>query len=267
MKKGIGVAVVITVVTAIVLIAVSSTVSAESYDRNYTDIGGVLWYKGELIHAEKPNKAGKILNVYEGEKILFLNKGLNNKSVAVTVSGPCEWDGDREEDYDVYHVPAEGVFDTSGKSEGYYVVKEDSNPEVGGWFNLRKHSIKVELVGEKEKVQEGENFSIRIKKGENARLKGVMKLTVEDEEGYSIMNIDNKDIYEILVSYRDKEDFTGSVVTQENESVEGISVDDVNGTLVFETAKLKMEEGEYTIILEDYATGADDDVEIEVKKR
>jgi len=268
MKKGIGVAAVIAVVLiAIVLIAFSSTVSAESYDRNYTDIGGVLWYEGNLIHAEKPNKAGKILNVYEGEKILFLNKGLNNKSVAVTVSGPCESDGDWEDDYDDYSVSKDQKFDTSGKSTGYYVIKEELNSEVGGWFNLRKHSIEVELVGEKEKVQEGKNFSIRIKKGENARLKGVMKLTVEDEEEYSIMNVNNKDIYEILVAYKDKEDFTRSAVTQENESVEGISVDDVNGTLVFETAKLKMEEGEYTIILEDYATEADDDVEIEVKKR
>ena len=268
MKKGIGAAVVITVVTAIVLIAFSSTVSAESCDRNYTDIGGVLWYEGELIHAEKPNKAGKILNVYEGEKILFLNM-TNNKSVAVTVSGPCEWDGDREEDYDVYHVPAEGVFDTSGKSEGYYVVKEDSNPEVGGWFNLREHSIEVELVEEKEKVQEGENFSIRIKKGENARLRGVMKLTVEDEEGYSIMNVDNEDIYDILVAYRDKEDFIGFADTQKH--VRGIYFE--NGELVFNTGELNMKGGikkdewTYTIILEDYATGADDDVEIEVKKR
>ncbi|MGB2841967.1 MAG: hypothetical protein WBC40_05775 [Halobacteriota archaeon] len=258
MKNIIAIAAVITVVMAIVLIAFSSSASAESFDRNYTDIGGVLWYEGNLIDAEKPNKAGKILNVYEGEKILFLNKGLNNKSVAVTVSGPCESDGDWEDDYDDYSVSKDQKFDTSGKSTGYYVIKEELNSEVGGWFNLRKHSIEVELVGEKEKVQEGKNFSIRIKKGENARLKGVMKLTIEDEEEYSIMNVNNKDIYEILVAYKDKEDFTGSAVTQENESVEGISVDDVNGTLVFETAKLKMEEGEYTIILEDYATEADD---------
>ena len=268
MKKGIGVAAVIMVVMAIVLIAFSSSASAESFDRNYTadGSGGFLWYEGALKHTEKPNKAGKILKVYAGEEIRFLQNE-TNESVLVKVSGPCESDGDWEDDYDDYSVPAKGVLDTSGKSKGYYVVKEDSNSEVGGWFNLEKHSIEVELVGDVKKVQEGKDFSLRIKKGENAKPEGVMKLTIEDDEGYSIMNINNKDIYEILVAYKDKEDFTGSAVTQENESVEGISVDDVNGTLVFETAKLKMEEGEYTVILEDYATEADDDVEIEVKKR
>ena len=272
MKKGIDVAVVITVVMAIVLIAFSSTASAETYDRNYTGIGGVLWYEGNLIHAEKPNKAGKILKVYAGEKILFLNKGLNNKSVAVTVSGPCESDGDWEDDYDDYSVSKDKKFDTSGKSTGYYVIKEELSPEVGAWFNLEKHSIEVELVGDVKKVQEGKNFSLRIKKGENAKLKGVMKLTIEDDEGYSIMNVEEppKDLYEILVDYRDKEDFIGFADTQKR--VGGIDFDE-NGEIVFETAKLKMKGGmkkdewTYTIILEDYATEADDEVEIEVKKR
>ena len=277
MKNIIAVTAVITVVMAILLIAFSSMASAESFDRNYTADGGAFWYEGTLKHTEKPNKAGKILNVYKGEEILFLNKTLNNKSVAVTVFGPCESDGDWEDDYDDYPVSAWGVFDTSGKSKGYYVVKEDVNPEVGGWFNLRKHSIEVELVGEKEKVQKGRKFSLRIKKGENDKLEGVMTLTIEDDEGYSIMNVEEppEDIYEILLDYKDKEDFIGFAVNPYQKPVEGMDFKngEKNGEIVFDTAKLKMKGGmkkdewKYTVILEDYATEADDDVEIEVKKR
>ncbi|MCD6455734.1 MAG: hypothetical protein J7K81_02940 [Methanophagales archaeon] len=51
-----------------------------------------------------------------------------------------------------------------------------------------------------------------------------MKLTIEDDEGYSIMNVEEppEDIYEILVDYRDKEDFIGFAVNPYQKSVEGI---------------------------------------------
>jgi hypothetical protein len=148
-------------VVAIVLIAFSSTASAESVDRNYTDEGGVFWYEGALKHTERPYRAGKILNIYEGEKILFLNE--KNESVAVTISGPCESDGDLYNEYEEYAVLAGEVWGAEGKpTKGYFRVMDADG--YGGWFKVRRHEIRVELVGEKEKVQEGEIFSLELKK-------------------------------------------------------------------------------------------------------
>jgi hypothetical protein len=134
-----------------------------------------------------------------------------------------------------------------------------SNNSEGGWFRLAKHSISVEIGGKKEKVQESENFSLRLKK--NDRKQGVMMLTIEDDEGFSIMNVNGTDIYEILVAYKER-DFVEFVA---NKSVEGISISERN--LILETSKLDMREGEYKIILEDYATEADDYETIKVEER
>jgi len=251
--KGIAMAASAFFVVSIVLIAFSSTASAESFDRTYTTDGGVLWYEGTLRHNERPNRAGTILHVYEGEKILFLTRTLN-ESIAVTVSGPCEWDGDLYNEYEEYAVLAGEVWDAEGKpTKGYFRVMDADG--YGGWFKVRRHEIRVELVGKKEKVQEGEIFSLELKK--NNRKQGVLKLTIEDDEGFSIMNVDGVDIYEILIAY-DELDLVGFAV------VEGINFKD--GKLVFETSKLNMKEGKYKIILEDYATGADDDEDIKVEK-
>ncbi|RJS69289.1 hypothetical protein CW714_08850 [Methanophagales archaeon] len=275
MKKGIGVAAVIAVVLiAIVLIALSSTASATSVDRNYTDIGGVLRYEGALDGLYKgvyrPDKAEKekILEVYEGEKILFLNTTLN-KSVTVTVSGPCEWDGEPYDEDEADNVPDGEVWDSDGKpTKGYYRVMDGDN--YGGWFKVKKHSLTVELVGEKEKVQEGEIFTLKLKK--NNRKQGVMKLTIEDDEGFSIEDEKDNDIYEALVRYEEKElvpfsaaDNKTVITADKTGIIEGLSIKDKK--LVFDTSKLKMKEGGYTIKLEDYATEAGDDADIEVEKR
>ena len=276
MKKGIGVTVVIAVVMAIVLIAFSSTAFATSVKRNYTDIGGVLWYEGALDGLKagvyRPDKAEKekILEVYEGEKILFLNKTLNT-SVAVTVSGPCEWDGEPYDEDETDNVPAGEVWDSDGKpTKGYYRVMDADKKKYGGWFTVRKHSLTVELVGEMEKVQEGEIFILKLKK--NNRKQGVMKLTIEDDEGFSIEDEKDNDIYEALVRYEEKEfvpfsaaDNKTVVTADKTEIIEGLSIKDKK--LVFDTSKLKMKEGRYTIKFEDYATEADDDADIEVEKR
>ena len=254
MKKGMGVAVVIAVVMAVVLIAFSYTASAESFNRTYTEDGGVLWYEGEL--GRRPWDAGNISRFYLGEEIRFWSKTLN-ESVAVTVSGPYESDGDREDDYADYAVPANESWDTEGKTKGYFKVVDAY--EHGGWFNARTHSIAVELVGEKEKVREGERFSLRLKKNDRGR--GVMKLTIEDDDDFSIINAQGTDIYKIPVGYEER-DFVGSPDTPE--PADGISIED--GKLVFDTSMLDMKGGEYVIILEDSATGAEDDVDIEVEE-
>ena len=269
MKNIIGVASVVMVILAIVLIAFSSTASATLCNRTYTSTGGNITYEGEFkpepdqeMQKIKDEKIGEISNVYAGEKIRFLRS--ENEPVNVTVSGP--YTKDKAEEYSGYphidnDVDAGEEWDSEGKpTKGYYRV-EDGNLE-GGWFQLMKQSFSVELGEKREKVREGENFSLRIK--DNNKKQGVMKLSIEDDDGFSITNVNGMDIYEVLVAYKKERDFEEFT---DNKTVEGISINPKDKELVFDTSKLDMEEGKYKIILEDSATEADDDVKIEVEKR
>ena len=255
---------IVMVAAIVVLTAFSYTVSAESYNRSYTEDGGVLWYEGAL--EARPRDAGNISVFYMGEELRFRNKTWN-EFVAVTVSGPYESDGDLEDDYADYAVPANESWDTEEKTKGYFKVVGAGGG--GGWFNLKTHSISVELVGEKEKVRERDEFSLRLKKNERGH--GVMKLTIEDDDGYSIEDVNEIDIYEALVRYVGKdfvqydEDNSSAVVTADGKTIEGLSIDEDN-RLVFHTSLLNMKEGTYTIKLEDNATEAEDDADIEVEE-
>ena len=274
-KKNIfAAAVFITVLMAIVLVAFSSTATATLCDRTYTSTGGNITYEGEFkpepdqeMKKIKDEKTGEISNVYAGEKIRFLKLG--EEPVSVTVSGP--YTKDKAEEYSGYphidnDVDAGEEWDSEGKpTKGYYRV-EDGNLE-GGWFQLMTQSFSVELGEKREKVREGENFSLRIR--DNNKKQGEMKLTVEDGEGFSITNVNGTDIYEVLVAYKKERDFEFA----DNKTTEGIVIEDVEGIsikdkeLIFDTSKLDMEEGKYKIILEDSATEAEDDVKIEAEKR
>ncbi|NMX20931.1 hypothetical protein C5S30_00505, partial [ANME-1 cluster archaeon GoMg4] len=272
----IGVVAVVMVILAIVLIAFSSTASATLCSRTYTSTGGNITYEGEFkpepdqeMQKIKDEKKGEISNVYAGEEIRFLR--FENEPVNVTVSGP--YTKDKAEEYSGYPhidniVDAGDEWDSEGKpTKGYYRV-EDADLK-GGWFQLMKQSFSVELGEKREKVREGENFSLRIK--DNNKKQGEMKLTIEDDDGFSIMNVNGTDIYEVLVAYKKERDFEFA----DNKTAEGIVIEDVEGIsinpkdkeLVFDTSKLDMEEGKYKIILEDSATEEKDDVKIEVEER
>jgi len=268
-KNIIEIAAVIMVILAIVLIALSSTASATLCNRTYTSTGGNITYEGDFkpepdqeMQKIKDEKTGEISNVYAGEKIRFLRS--ENEPVNVTVSGP--YTKDKAEEYSGYphidnDVDAGDEWDSEGKpTKGYYRV-EDGNLE-GGWFQLMEQSFSVELGEKREKVREGENFSLRIK--DNNKKQGVMKLSIEDADGFSITNVNGMDIYEVLVAYKKERDFEEFT---DKKTVEGISINPKDKELVFDTSKLDMEKGKYTIILEDYATEEKDDVKIEVEKR
>ncbi len=254
MKNIIAVAAVITVVTAIVLIAFSSTVSAESVKRTYTDDGGDLWYE-EALKSTIPKNAGNKPGFYEGEIIRFWDN-TSGKFTVVKVSGPYKSDGNLYDEHDEYDVSAGDFWDAEGKpTKGYFkVVDGDEN---GGWFTVRAHSFEMELAEERTKVQEGEEFSLRLK--ENKRDQGRMKLTIEDDEGYSIMNENLDDIYEIGVNYKNELEFFNI------ELVGGIIIK--ADKLVFNASELHMKEGKYTIIMEDNATEVETKVNIEVEKK
>lgn len=269
MKNILGVVAVITVVTAIVLITFSSPASASLIERTFTSTGGVINYTGGFAKGGDPEDedAKNILLVYNwkdrdesgGEKITFFNLTNGGSFADVWVEGPYTKAGRQFSGYDLDTdlVPAGDEWDAEGKKTGgyYKVWDKDGN---GGWFQIGKHDFKLEL--EKKKVQEGENFSLKIKS--NDRKQGIMKLTIEDYDGYSITNANRTDIYKIGVEYGGAKgrDFIKFV----NAPVKGISLENES---IFDTTALKMEAGKYKIILEDNATSAEVKVSIEVEER
>ncbi len=257
MKNIIAFAAVITVAMAIVLIASTSLVSASAVERTYDGVGGVLTYEGTF--PKRANDETRSISVYEGEEIRF--KNVVGDSVDVIVSGAYEGDADKRSGCMDYPVKENKSWDSSGMKTGYFFkVFEEARPEIGCWFSLEKQSFSLKL--EKDKVQEKERFYLSLKT--NNKKQGVMELTIEDKEGYSIMNDKAQDIYEVLVHYTGRE-FDSDPVDAEGEPVCGI-VHDADGKLVFSTSLLNMNAGKYSIILKDHATGVKEDVDIEVEK-
>jgi len=197
--------------------------------------------------------------VYEGEEIRFEN--VAGDQVDVIVSGAYEGDADKRSGCMDYPVKANKSWDSSGMKTGYFFkVVEKARPEIGCWFGLEKQSFSLKL--EKDKVQEKESFYLSLKT--NNKKQGVMELTIEDDDGYSIMNDNAQDIYEVLVNYTGRA-FDSDPVDAECEPVCGIE-HDAEGKLVFNTSQLDMNGGKYSIILEDYATEVEEEVSIAVEK-
>ncbi len=259
MKNVIAFAAVIIAVMAIVLIIFSSLASADAVKRTYDRVGGVLTYEGAI--ERNANLESRSIPVYEGEEINFTNqKGV---SVDVIVSGAYEGDADKRSGCMDYPVKAGKSWDSSGMRTGYFfkVVEEGTElDEIGCWFSLEKQSFSLKL--EKNKVQEKESFYLSLKT--NDKEQGVMDLTIEDKDGYSIMNDKSQDIYEVLVHYTGRE-FDSDPADAEDMPVCGI-VHDPDGKLVFNTSQLNMNAGKYEIILKDHATEVEKDVDIKVEK-
>ena len=281
-KKNIfAAAVFITVIMAIVLVAFSSTVSAsflEDDPRTYTPTGGTLNYSGGF--AIEPDDEANISSVYNwasskkagGEKIRFFNL-TSGTDVSVEVVGPYTKYGKTYSGYDMEtdKVAAGEEWNAKGKkTSGYFMVYDvntTGDNKTGGWLQVVKQKFSVALGEERDKVQEGKNFNLSLESS-NKKEK-VMKLTIEDNEGYSIMNANRTDIYEVCVNYTKESGqpkFTSEPVDAAGNPVYGI-INNTVGELVFNTSRLNMTEGKYKIILVDYATKAKDDVTINVEKR
>jgi hypothetical protein len=157
-------------------------------------------------------------------------------------------------------VKANKSWDSSGMTTGYFFKVVEKGTEIGCWFGLEKQSFSLKL--EKDKVQEKESFHLSLKT--NNKKQGVMKLTIEDDDGYSIMNDNAQDIYEVLVHYTGRA-FDSDPVDAEGKPVCGIE-HDAEGKLIFNTSLLDMNGGKYSIILEDYATEVEEEVGIAVEK-
>ncbi|MHC1600362.1 MAG: hypothetical protein ACXQS5_06060 [Candidatus Methanospirareceae archaeon] len=274
-RKIVKIVAAITVVITVMFVLFSSTASAHFYNRTWTPTGGTFNYSegisvsGSTPGADDESNAGHVvLLVYNwksgdetgGEKIEFFNLSKNDFA-PVTVKGPYTKSGSQYSGYDleVDQVAAGDVWDAEGKkSDGYYLVEDETGN--GGWLQVVKQTFDLEL--KKKKVQEGRSFNLTMKS--NGRKEGVMKLTIEDSDGYSIMNADGKDIYKILLTYTEKNNLVGFADGQE--SVRGINFTP-NNKLIFNTSELDMDAGKYSIILEDYATDAEEKADITVEEK
>ncbi|HID20693.1 MAG TPA: hypothetical protein EYP28_07170, partial [Methanophagales archaeon] len=248
-------AAVIIVAMTIVLIAFPSLASASAVERTFDGVGGVLTYEGEL--PKDANHESKSISVYEGEEIRFEN--VAGDQVDVIVSGPYEGDGDKRSGCMDYPVKANKSWDSSGMKTGYFFKVVEKGTEIGCWFGVEKQSFSLKL--EKDKVQEKESFHLSLKT--NNKKQGVMELTIEDTDGYSIMNDNAQDIYEVLVNYTGRA-FDSDPVDAEGKPVYGIE-HDAEGKLVFNTSQLDMNGDKYSIILEDHATEMEEEVGIAVE--
>ena len=257
-QKGIVTALsIFSVVAILVLIAFSTSASADAVGRTYDGVGGVLTYEGALTRTA--NHEPRSISVYEGEAIRFTNAA--GDSVDVIVSGAYEGDADKRSGCMDYPLKANKSWDSSGMTTGYFFkVVEKARPEIGCWFALAKQSFSLKL--EKDKVQEKESFDLSLKT--NNKEQGVMELTIEDKEGYSIMNDKAQDIYKVLVNYTGRT-FDSDPVDAEGKPVCGI-VHDAYGKLIFNTSQLNMNAGKYSIILKDHATKVNEDVAIKIEK-
>ena len=235
---------------ALVLVSVAR---ADVEGRTYTREGGVITYNGTLDLGGYEKEPIKVL-VFEGEKIYFENAATGPEDIIVT--GPYDDDGDTKSGCKDYPRVEAGMPWDCSEDNYYFKVWEADNPDIGGWFGADDHSFRLEL--EKEEVREGENFKLKMEK--NNKMGGVMKLTIKDEDEFVITNLSGTYITEIPIRYDNETDFT------RYDGHEDVGISFEGGVLVFDTTELNMKEGEYAIILEDFATEVEKDEEIEVKK-
>ncbi len=248
----------VAVLGAVLLIACSATATASLTDRSFTATGGTLTYSGPFGEEPKEESATEILTVYSGETIAFQHN--TNGSRPVVITGPYTKAGEKYSGVPFMRetLDSGAVWDSEGKSrEGYFSV-EDAYGD-GGWFEMIEHSFTVALAEDRERVQEGKRFRLGLQGNEKEA--GVLKLTVEDDDGYSITTTSGTDVYELPVAYT----ATGFAEFV-NGSVDGLRVT-AEHELEFDTTCLMMDAAEYHIRLEEYATDAESTVEIAVEER
>ncbi|MGC9444243.1 MAG: hypothetical protein ACP5E9_04850 [Candidatus Methanospirareceae archaeon] len=242
----------------VVLIAGDSVVTGSLVARTFTASGGIITYEGLFADEPKKEPATNILTVYSGEKVAFQHAP--NGSLPVVVTGPYTKSGEKYSGVPLTKETVDSgmVWESGGKSgEGYFNV-EDANGE-GGWFEMIEHSFAVDLAENRELVQEGTRFQLRLQGNEKEA--GVLKLTVEDDDGYSIVTANGTDVYEIPVTYN-ATGFAGFVTVP----VEGIRVT-AEQELEFDTTIVTMDAGAYHVRLEDDATEAECTKELTVEER
>ena len=249
-----------------VIVILISTVSASTINRTYTKTGGVITCDNKTLGYNKYIKdeieAGKpIIVIYKGEKISFSNS-MGYNLTDLRIDGIFTSTGISSSNFKTSFISNE--WDTEGKYEGYYRFSDNANTsndyfgsgDYQGWLSLDTHTFRVELYPADKTYADG---SLILRMESNNKEAGFMKFTIESQ-GHSIRDITGNDIYEIPIAYTEETKFYNI-----SEDISGIALRD--GDIVLNMFGLDVEEGGYTIILEDFATGVEKKINIDIEAR
>jgi len=247
-----------------------SNVSASTINRTYTETGGnvtcdkvsVNTMKAEVVTAGNP-----IFVVYKGEKVRFLNS-TGGEMRNIRIDGKFTSTGVSSSNFKTLFILEE--WDTEGKYEGYYRFSDDADGNVSyfddgednqGWLSLDTHTFRLDLYPTDKTYEDG-SLIFRIES--NNKEAGFMKFSIESG-GYSIRDVDGNDIYEIPIEYNEETKFYTKIYNITND-ISGINISP-DGKIMLNMSGLDVEEGRYTIILEDFATGVEKKKNFEIKPR
>jgi hypothetical protein len=250
---------------AILILFLVSTASASSVSRTYTNAGGVITcdtasetsIKGEVT-AGNP-----IFVVYKGEKIRFRNS--TDELSGLRIDGKFTAAGSpSSSNFKTSFISEE--WDTEGKYEGYYWFSDDANgngdyfedgTDNQGWLSLDTHTYRLDLYPTDKTYAEG---SLNLTIESNNKEAGFMKFSIESG-GHSIRDVHGHDIYEIPIEYREETKFYTI-----SGYLSGISIS-AEGEIVLTMSGLDVDEGRYTIVLQDFATGVEKKINFEIEPR
>jgi hypothetical protein len=250
---------------AVMVILVSDT-SASTINRTYTVEGGVITCDNETLgnkeYIKDEIEAGKpVIVVYKGEKIRFRNS-TGFEMIGIRIDGIFTSTGISSSNFKTSFISNE--WDTEGKYEGYYRFSDNANPsndyfgsgDYQGWLSLDTHTFRVELYPADKTYADG---SLILRMESNNKEAGFTKFTIESR-GHSIRDITENDIYELQIEYTEETKFCNI-----SEGTPGIALQD--GDIVLYMFGLDVEEGGYTIILEDFATGVEKKINFDIEAR
>ncbi len=238
-----------------------SNVSASATNRTYTVVGGNVtcdnvskeWLKKE-VEAGNP-----IFVVYKGEKIRFWNG--TGEMNGIRIDGKFTSTGVSSSNFKSFFIYRE--WDTEGKYEGYYRFSDDADANGSyfddgkdnqGWFSLDTHTFRLDFYPTDKTYADG---SLKLSIESNNKESGFMKFSIESQ-GHSIRDVHGNDIYEIPVEYNEETKFCNI-----SRDISGVYISD--GKIMLNMSDLDVEEGRYTILLEDFATEVEKKKNFEIK--
>jgi hypothetical protein len=228
--------------------------------------GGVITCDNETLGYKKYIKdeieAGKpIIVVYKGEKIRFKNS-TGWEMTGIRIDGIFTSTGVSSSNFKTSLIGEE--WDTEGKYEGFYRFSDNANTsneyfgsgDNQGWLSLDTHTFRLELYPADETYADG---SLNLTIESNNKEAGFMKFSIESR-GHSIRDVQGTDIYEIPVGYNEETKFCNI-----SNEIAGVAVQE--RLILLNMSGLDVEEGTYTIKLEDSATEVDKKINFEIKPR
>jgi hypothetical protein len=241
-----------------------SNVSASAIGRTYTAMGGDITCDtvSEASIKSEVVAGNPIFVVYKGEKIRFRSSAGEMRGIRIdgkfTATGSPS-----SSNFKTYFISEE--WDTEGKYEGYYRFSDDADANGSyldegtdnqGWLSLDTHTFRLDLYPTEKTYADG---SLNLNIESSNKEAGFMKFSVESG-GHSIRDIYGNDIYEVQIEYKEE-----TIFCNISRDISGVDIRD--GKIMLNMSDLDVEEGRYTIVLEDSATGVDKKLNFEVEPR